>query len=169
MHKKVLAGLIALGFATGVQAQQKYEVKVATFVGPQHFMSKWLVAWGEKLEKASGGRLALKHFPGSQMGPTPVHYDLGLREADADLDEVVAVAELLQPVLDAARVVARLAQVGLQRAPIGAARRHRDLRLEDADETHLAGVGLLQVLDDLLRGLVHGAMATRMNLCDARA
>ena len=76
MHKKVLAGLIALGFAAGVQAQQKYEVKVATVVGPQHFMSKWLVQWSEKLEKASGGRLVFKHFPGSQMGPTPAMYDL---------------------------------------------------------------------------------------------
>lgn len=76
MHTKVLAGLIALGFAAGVQAQQKYEVKVATFVGPQHFMSKWLVQWGEKLEKASNGRLAFKHFPSSQMGPTPAMYDL---------------------------------------------------------------------------------------------
>jgi TRAP-type C4-dicarboxylate transport system substrate-binding protein len=74
--KQVLAGLIALGFAAGAQAQQKYEVKVATFVAPQHFMSKWLVQWGEKLEKSSGGRLAFKHFPSSQMGPTPAMYDL---------------------------------------------------------------------------------------------
>ena len=74
--KQVLAGLIALGFAAGAQAQQKYEVKVATFVPPQHFMSKWLVQWGEKLEKSSGGRLAFKHFPSSQMGPTPAMYDL---------------------------------------------------------------------------------------------
>ncbi len=76
MKLKLLAGCIALAFAAGAQAQQKHEVKVATFVGPQHFMSKWLVAWGEKLEKASGGRLAFKHFPGSQMGPTPQMYDL---------------------------------------------------------------------------------------------
>ncbi len=76
MKTKVLAGLIALGFAAGAQAQQKYEVKVATFVAPQHFMSKWLVQWGEKLEKSSGGRLAFKHFPSSQMGPTPAMYDL---------------------------------------------------------------------------------------------
>jgi TRAP-type C4-dicarboxylate transport system substrate-binding protein len=74
--KQVLAGLIALGFAAGAQAQQKHEVKVATFVAPQHFMSKWLVQWGEKLEKSSGGRLAFKHFPSSQMGPTPAMYDL---------------------------------------------------------------------------------------------
>lgn len=76
MKTKVLAGVVALAFAASAQAQQKYEVKVAEFVGAQHFMTKWLVAWGEKLEKASNGRLVFKHFPGAQMGPVPVHYDL---------------------------------------------------------------------------------------------
>jgi TRAP-type C4-dicarboxylate transport system substrate-binding protein len=76
MTKTVLATVVAFGFAAGAQAQEKHEVKVATFVGPQHFMSQWLVKWAEKLEKASNGRLAFKHFPGSQMGPTPAMYDL---------------------------------------------------------------------------------------------
>jgi TRAP-type C4-dicarboxylate transport system substrate-binding protein len=76
MTRKILAGLIAAAFAAGAQAQEKHEVKVATFVGPQHFSSQWLVKWGEKLEKASSGRLAFKHFPSSQMGPTPQMYDL---------------------------------------------------------------------------------------------
>ena len=80
MNAKVMAGLAALavGAAAGAaaHAQDKYEVKVATFVGPQHFMSQWLVKWSEKLEKDSNGRLVFKHFPGSQMGPTPAMYDL---------------------------------------------------------------------------------------------
>jgi TRAP-type C4-dicarboxylate transport system substrate-binding protein len=76
MRIKLLAGLIALGFAAGAQAQDKHEVKVATFVGPQHFMSQWVVKWAEKLEKASNGGLAFKHFPNSQMGSTPGMYDL---------------------------------------------------------------------------------------------
>jgi TRAP-type transport system periplasmic protein len=76
MTRKILAGLIAAAFAAGAQAQEKHEVKVATFVGPQHFSSQWLVKWGENLEKASSGRLAFKHFPSSQMGPTPQMYDL---------------------------------------------------------------------------------------------
>jgi TRAP-type C4-dicarboxylate transport system substrate-binding protein len=69
----VLAGLVLGGAAL---AQEKHEVKVAAFVGAQHFMSQWLVKWGEKLEKASGGRLVFKHFPGASMGPVPAHYDL---------------------------------------------------------------------------------------------
>jgi TRAP-type C4-dicarboxylate transport system substrate-binding protein len=80
MSMKVLAVSVALaiGATAGMaaHAQEKHEVKVATFVGPQHFMSQWLVKWGEKLEKASSGRLVFKHFPGSQMGPTPAMYDL---------------------------------------------------------------------------------------------
>src|SRR5688572_2328502 len=81
MKTGLLAGCVALAltggaFAPGAQAQQKHEVKVATFVPPQHFMSKWLVQWGEKLEKASGGRLVFKHFPGASMAPVPGHYDL---------------------------------------------------------------------------------------------
>jgi len=74
--RKLLAGAIALAFVAPAQAQEKFEVKVAAFVGAQHFMSKWLVQWGEKLEKASNGRLAFKHFPGASMAPVPGHYDL---------------------------------------------------------------------------------------------
>lgn len=76
MPKNMLAGLVALAFAAGAHAQQKHEVKVATFVTPQHFSNQWLVKWGEKLEKASNGQLAFKHFPSSQMGPPPQMYDL---------------------------------------------------------------------------------------------
>ena len=54
-------------------------MKVAAFVGAQHFMSKWLVQWGEKLEKASGGRLVFKHFPGATMAPVPGHHDTSAR------------------------------------------------------------------------------------------
>jgi TRAP-type C4-dicarboxylate transport system substrate-binding protein len=74
VRKTVLALLCSV--ALPAWAQQKIEVKVAEFVTPQHFMSKWLVQWGEKLEKASGGRLVFKHFPGAQMAPAPAHYDL---------------------------------------------------------------------------------------------
>jgi TRAP-type C4-dicarboxylate transport system substrate-binding protein len=74
-HKLAVA-VLAFCFAASAQAQGKIEVKVAEFVTPAHFMSKWLVGWGEKLEKASNGRLAFKHFPGASMAPVPGHYDL---------------------------------------------------------------------------------------------
>jgi len=73
--KTLLCGA-ALAFAVAAQAQDKFELKVSTFVVPQHFMSQWLVKWGEKLEKASNGRLMFKHFPSASMAPTPAQYDL---------------------------------------------------------------------------------------------
>jgi TRAP-type transport system periplasmic protein len=82
--RRIVIALAAAALSAPAMSQQKIEVKVAEFVGAQHFMTKWLVQWGEKLEKASGGRLAFKHFPGSQMGPTPVHYDLA-RTGQADV------------------------------------------------------------------------------------
>jgi TRAP-type C4-dicarboxylate transport system substrate-binding protein len=84
MVRKCLVAAIALGFSAGASAQQKFEVKVAEFVGAQHFMTQWLVKWGEKLEKASNGRLTFKHFPGAQMAPAPAHYDLA-RNGQADV------------------------------------------------------------------------------------
>jgi TRAP-type transport system periplasmic protein len=86
--RKVLAVAIAAATSAALsgaaQAQDKVEVKVAEFVGAQHFMTKWLMQWGEKLEKASNGRLVFKHFPGAQMAPTPAHYDLA-RTGQADV------------------------------------------------------------------------------------
>ena len=72
-----------LAFGAGAQAQQKVEMKLAYFVGDQHAMSQWLIKWSEQLEKGSGGRIAVKRFPGAQMGPTPGHYDFA-RTGQAD-------------------------------------------------------------------------------------
>ena len=74
--KRIVPGVIAAALCCSAYAQEKFEVKVAEFVGAQHFMTKWLMAWSGKLEKASNGRLAFKHFPGAQMAPPPGHYDL---------------------------------------------------------------------------------------------
>src|SRR5262245_22372562 len=65
-------------------AQPKYDMKLAYFVGDQHAMSQWLIKWSEKLEKDSGGRLAIKRFPASQMGPVQQHYDFA-RTGQADI------------------------------------------------------------------------------------
>jgi TRAP-type transport system periplasmic protein len=75
---------VALAFAVpAVHAQQKYEMKLAYFVGDQHAMSQWLIRWSGELEKGSGGRLTVKRFPNAQMGPTPQHYDFA-RTGQAD-------------------------------------------------------------------------------------
>src|SRR5262245_9662952 len=65
--------LLSLGFALTVTppawSQPKHELKPADFVGDQHAMSQWLSRWSDKLEKGSGGRIAIKRFPASQTGP----------------------------------------------------------------------------------------------------
>jgi len=81
---KIIVAALLLACSLPVSAQQKIEVKVAEFVAAQHFMTQWLVKWGEKLEKTSGGRLVFKHFPGAQMAPAPGHYDLA-RTGQADV------------------------------------------------------------------------------------
>jgi TRAP-type C4-dicarboxylate transport system substrate-binding protein len=82
--RKLLAAAALLSVSAPAMAQDKFEVKVAEFVGAQHFMTKWLIGWGEKLEKASNGRLVFKHFPNAQMAATPAHYDLA-RTGQADV------------------------------------------------------------------------------------
>ena len=84
MIRKAVIGALAFAFGASAQAQEKFEVKVAEFVGAQHFMTKWIMQWGEKLEKSSNGRLVFKHFPNAQMAPTPAHYDLA-RTGQADV------------------------------------------------------------------------------------
>src|SRR3954464_3634991 len=81
---KTILVAVLVACSLPASAQDKFEVKVAEFVAAQHFMTQWLVKWGEKLEKASGGRLAFKHFPGAQMAPAPAHYDFA-RTGQADV------------------------------------------------------------------------------------
>ena len=76
-----------------------------------------------------------------------------LDDADDRHQRVAALPSALQAAPDAVGVVARLAQVRLQRGAVGAARRHRDLRLQHAHERLLGGVRLVEVLHDLLLGL----------------
>ena len=59
-------------------------MKLAYFVGDQHAMSQWLIKWSDNLEKDSGGRITVKRFPGSQMGPMQQHYDFA-RTGQADV------------------------------------------------------------------------------------
>jgi TRAP-type C4-dicarboxylate transport system substrate-binding protein len=84
MRKAATVFAAALGLSGAAHAQDKFEVKVAEFVAAQHFMTQWLMKWGGKLEKASNGRLAFKHFPGAQMAQAQGHYDLA-RTGQADV------------------------------------------------------------------------------------
>mgnify|MGYP006385671323 CR=1 FL=1 len=88
MNARIVRSAVALAavavLSTAAHAQQKIEMKLAYFVGDQHAMSKWLIKWSEQLEKDSGGRIVVKRFPGSQMGPVQQHYDFA-RTGQADV------------------------------------------------------------------------------------
>lgn len=84
LFRTALAAILATSIVTAAHAQQKIEMKLAYFVGDQHAMSQWLTRWAEQLEKTSNGRLVVKRFPGSQMGPAPQHYDFA-RTGQADV------------------------------------------------------------------------------------
>jgi TRAP-type C4-dicarboxylate transport system substrate-binding protein len=79
----VLAGASLIA-APNVARAQAIELKLAYFVGDQHAMSQWLIKWSNILEKESGGRITVKRFPGSQMGPVQQHYDF-VRTGQADV------------------------------------------------------------------------------------
>ena len=80
----LLSAALALALHSGPTTAQPIELKLAYFVGDQHAMSQWLIKWANKLEQDSGGRIAVKRFPGSQMGPMQQHYDLA-RTGQADV------------------------------------------------------------------------------------
>src|SRR5205823_12584427 len=81
--------------------------------------------------------------------------DQHLAEADHHLQRIPSLLKLAQSLLDATGMIARLVEMLLQAIAIGAARRHRNLRLQDADQPDLAGMRLVQVLHDFLVGLTH--------------
>ncbi len=80
----LLSTALAILLSGGPAGAQPIELKLAYFVGDQHAMSQWLIKWANNLEKDSGGRIAVKRFPGSQMGPAQQHYDF-VRTGQADV------------------------------------------------------------------------------------
>lgn len=61
--------LVGAQIAASAMAQ---ELKLAHFMSPRHIMqTDMMVPWAEELAKASGGRLTVKIFPGSQLGGRP--------------------------------------------------------------------------------------------------
>jgi TRAP-type C4-dicarboxylate transport system substrate-binding protein len=66
--KKTLAAA-ALALASTLSAgAQTVELKVSHFLPPNHTFHKAMLAWGELLKKASGGKLQLQIYPAGQLG-----------------------------------------------------------------------------------------------------
>jgi TRAP-type C4-dicarboxylate transport system substrate-binding protein len=67
----VLAAQLAAG---GAQAQTK--LKFATYIPPQHAVSKWITAKLKEIQAKSNGKIEITEFWGGQLGPPPKYYDM---------------------------------------------------------------------------------------------
>jgi TRAP-type C4-dicarboxylate transport system substrate-binding protein len=86
----VLASMLALYVLTGAGAAvaQTFEFKATLFPPPQNPLVKGFVEWVERLKEKSNGRIDIKVFPASQMGPPPRQFDL-VRTGVADFGIVL--------------------------------------------------------------------------------
>ncbi|MGD9941977.1 MAG: TRAP transporter substrate-binding protein [Burkholderiaceae bacterium] len=72
IFKSLLGVGTALAFGAPVLAQQPVVMKFHTFMAPQSAV--WLdmhIAWMDKVEKESGGRIKFERYPAMQLGGTP--------------------------------------------------------------------------------------------------
>ena len=84
-HALGLALVLALGMAGNSAARAEViELKLSHYLPPNHTVHKFLEAWSAELADRSGGRLVLKIFPASQLGPVQRQFDLA-RSGQADL------------------------------------------------------------------------------------
>ena len=73
----VSAGIgLTMLLASGAAAQQPIELKASVWAPPTNPMATGMEAWGAYLKQKSSGRLTLKVFAASQMGPPPRQFDL---------------------------------------------------------------------------------------------
>lgn len=71
-----LAAVIAGAAPTGRAEAQTIELKLSHFVPPNHTIHKWAVAWAERIEKESGGRMKVTIYPNGQLvGPPQRQFD----------------------------------------------------------------------------------------------
>lgn len=80
----LLVGSAAFPASVTTAAAKTYTLKLANFTSVHSSTSRWFETKKKELAEKSGGRLDLKIFYGSAMGPMPRHYDLA-RKGVADL------------------------------------------------------------------------------------
>src|SRR4029079_9512212 len=81
--------------------------------------------------------------------------DDALGHADDRHQRVRALAQRVQTLRDTLRIITRLGEMLLQRGAVAAARSHRDLRLQHANQRLLGRMRLVEVLNDFLLSWVH--------------
>ena len=80
IHRRIAIGAMASAFvyvlSAGTVLAQTIELKLSHFVPPNHTFHKWTVAWAERIEKESGGKLKVTIYPNGQLvGPPNRQFD----------------------------------------------------------------------------------------------
>src|SRR5262245_49614520 len=71
-----LAAMLSWGALAQPAQAQTIEIKLSHFLPPNHTFHKWALAWGERLDKESNGRLKLTIYPNGQLvGPPNRQFD----------------------------------------------------------------------------------------------
>ena len=81
-----LAALIvgAASLVSSIAWADTIELKLSHYLPPNHTIHKFLEVWAADVAQRSGGRLTIKIYPSSQLGPVQRQYDLA-RSGQADL------------------------------------------------------------------------------------
>jgi len=79
------AGVLAAALSAAAAAQDKpVQLKLSSWVPPQHPLNPALQAWADDIKSASGGTITSTLFPSEQLGKAFDHYDMA-RDGIADL------------------------------------------------------------------------------------
>ena len=88
MFNRIAIAILLALCVTGAQAQDKtVQLKLSSWVPPAHPLNPALQAWGEDIDKASGGTIKSTLFPSEQLGKAMDHYDMA-RDGIADFTYV---------------------------------------------------------------------------------
>jgi TRAP-type C4-dicarboxylate transport system substrate-binding protein len=81
-------GLLFCAYCAFAIAQDKHvDLRLSTWLPPQHPLNPSLQAWADDIKKQSGGSIAATLFPSEQLGKAFDHYDMA-RDAIADFSYV---------------------------------------------------------------------------------
>jgi TRAP-type C4-dicarboxylate transport system substrate-binding protein len=125
------AATAALAIASAAAAQT-IELKVSHFLPPNHTFQKYMVAWGEELEKASGGKLTLRIYPAGQLGGGPN------RQFDAARNGIVDIAISLHGATPGRYAMTELASLPFASPKAGLTSTVASKRLTEIAPTYLA-------------------------------
>ena len=90
MLSRIAIAMLLLLCVSGAQAQDKtVQLKLSSWVPPAHPLNPALQAWGEDIDKASGGTIKSTLFPAEQLGKAMDHFDM-VRDGIAETVQVLA-------------------------------------------------------------------------------